>query len=77
MRLVQQVVQNPEAIAIGVVCMLLGAGNAAPRFAIHSITPQVGIRRMMERPPAVPRIPRIQLRAVSVPDVPPPPAHTI
>jgi hypothetical protein len=73
MRLVQELVQNPEAVAIGLICLLLGVGNSAHRFAIYGPAPHVSIRRMMERPPAVPRIPRIHLRAVSIPDVPPPP----
>ncbi len=73
MRLVQELVQNPEAVAIGVICVLLGAGNSAPRFVIHRAIPDVSIRRMMEGPPAVPRIPRLHLRAVCIADVPPPP----
>lgn len=69
MRLVDQLAQNPEAIAIAVIRLLLGTGNAAPSFVMRH-APEVGIRRMMERPYALPCLPKINVRIAGMPELP-------
>lgn len=72
MRLVEDLAQNPEVVAIGVICLLLGFGNFAPRFAMGGVMPDAGIRRMVERTPTVPRIPRVQFHSICSPEAPSP-----
>lgn len=68
MKVIEKLTQNPEAVAIGAICLLLGPGDGARCFSPPRPS-GFGIRRMMVRPP-VPRLPKLNIRFAFVPELP-------
>jgi hypothetical protein len=56
MKLLKALTQHPEAVAIGLICLVLGLGNAAPRLSDlarfeNRDRARVGVYQRLDAPP--------------------------